>query len=68
MLEVSDLVLLTASHPPKRLLFSPALMQLLRLSGLWALVNNAGIHGPIGPIEWQTDEEFFQVKIRLLNC
>ncbi len=31
------------------------------LSGLWALVNNAGVMGPIGPMEWQTVDNFLEV-------
>ena len=33
---------------------------LLRLAGLWGVINNAGI-AKVGPIEWQTIEEYKQV-------
>lgn len=33
---------------------------MLYLAGLWGLINNAGI-AKVGPIEWQTIEEFKQI-------
>lgn len=33
---------------------------MLYLAGLWSLINNAGI-AKVGPIEWQTIEEFKQI-------
>lgn len=28
------------------------------LTGLWAVVNNAGVAGSVAPIEWQTEDDF----------
>ena len=34
----------------------------LLVSGLWGLVNNAGIAGPIGPVEWLRIEDYQKVS------
>ena len=33
----------------------------LSITGLWALVNNAGIVGRFGPVEWLTKKDFNDV-------
>lgn len=33
----------------------------MHFSGLWGLVNNAGIFGDLGPMEWSTRKDFQRV-------